>query len=71
MTSPVDFNELQAGDFSALRLSTKQVTLAAEAARAEYVAEQFGGFGERIAGAFRKVTELFSFAQQTNQAARL
>lgn len=71
MSSPVDINNLQADDNADLRVFNKQFTLAGEAARAEYIAEQFGDFGQRLTDVFRRMTEVFSFAQQANQAARL
>ena len=71
MSFPVDINNLQADDFADLRVFNKQVTLATEAARAEYIAEQFGDFGQRLTDVFRRMTEVFSFAQQANRAARL
>ena len=66
MSSPVDINNLQADDFADLRVFNKQVTLAAEAAQAEYIAEQFGDFGQRLTDVFRRMTEVFSFAQKAN-----
>ena len=66
MSSPVDINNLQADDFADLRVFNKQVTLAAVAVRAEYIAEQFGDFGQRLTDVFRRMTEVFSLAQQAN-----
>ncbi|MGB0631577.1 MAG: hypothetical protein ACPGRZ_12870 [Alphaproteobacteria bacterium] len=71
MTSPIDVNDLAASDFAGLRLSTRQVTHAAEVARAEYLAEYCEGISRRVSSAFRGLNEVFRFAQQANQAARL
>jgi hypothetical protein len=71
MTSRNEINDLHADDIAGLRLSTRQVTRAAEIARAKYLAGYCEGFGRRVHQAFRSVNDLFSFAQQANQAARL
>lgn len=43
----------------------------AEVARAEHLGKKMRQFGQSLSGMFRTVRELFNFAQQQNQAARL
>jgi hypothetical protein len=48
-----------------------QVRRSAELARAEFIGARMTAMGHRIRNMYRSVGELFSFAQQQNQAARL
>jgi hypothetical protein len=52
MTSRNEINDLHADDIAGLRLSTRQVTQAAEIARAKYLAGYCEGFGRRVHQAF-------------------
>ncbi|MBT5649534.1 MAG: hypothetical protein HOI96_09075 [Rhodospirillaceae bacterium] len=61
-------------DFSGFNLSkpaTIDIRRQAELARSAYIHTALNMLGQRITSAYRSTTELFSFAQRMNQAARL
>lgn len=71
MTSPTEYNDLHGSEFAGLRMSSRRVTHAAEIARAEYLAQHLDSAKGWFGRCFKSLSEVFSFAQQANQAARL
>ena len=71
MTTNTTHNLFDLSGFNANRASAENIRRSAELARSEYLAAKFKKVKTRIGAAYRSASELFSFAQQQNQAARL